>query len=184
MWVIIPSYATFVLLEVCCLETLFFWSEIVRKDFHFHPDLTIRVARTNYFHIKSSTHTNRKICCNHSRHDIIFFNLPLLEVKHHLLTQINDALYRILVTLSACFGQSRFWQTYISVKEHDKQKPMPQVILSWEIWWDLWNWISGKYYVEYTLQRIGEKQRHLVSVVGIGNNGWINRLYTVTGQVT
>jgi len=41
---------------------------------------------------------------------------------------------------------------------------------------------AGKYYVEYTLQRIGEKQRHLVSVVGIGNNGWINRLYTVTGQ--
>lgn len=42
--------------------------------------------------------------------------------------------------------------------------------------------LSGKYYVEYTLQRPGEKQRHLVSVVGIASNGWVNRLYTVTGQ--
>ncbi|KAG0630669.1 hypothetical protein M758_1G195300 [Ceratodon purpureus] len=41
---------------------------------------------------------------------------------------------------------------------------------------------AGKYYVEYTLQRPGEKQRHLVSVVGIASNGWVNRLYTVTGQ--
>lgn len=36
--------------------------------------------------------------------------------------------------------------------------------------------------MEYTLQRPGEKQRHLVSVVGIASNGWVNRLYTVTGQ--
>lgn len=42
--------------------------------------------------------------------------------------------------------------------------------------------MSDKYYVEYTIQRLGEQQRHLVSVVGIGNNGWVNRLYTVTGQ--
>lgn len=41
---------------------------------------------------------------------------------------------------------------------------------------------TGKYYVEYTLQRPGEKQRHLVSVIGIASNGWVNRLYTVTGQ--
>ncbi|XP_024372678.1 psbP domain-containing protein 3, chloroplastic [Physcomitrium patens] len=41
---------------------------------------------------------------------------------------------------------------------------------------------ADKYYVEYTIQRLGEQQRHLVSVVGIGNNGWVNRLYTVTGQ--
>jgi len=41
---------------------------------------------------------------------------------------------------------------------------------------------GDKYYVEYTLQRPGEKQRHLVSVVGISSNGWVNRLYTVTGQ--
>ena len=155
-----------------------------KKDFHFHPDLTIRVAYTNYFHIKSSTHTNRKIWCNHSRHDMSFFYIPLLEGKHHLLTQINNALCRILVMLGACFGQSRFLTNLHFCQEHDIQKPMPQVIPSWEIWWDLWNWITGKYYVEYTLQRIGEKQRHLVSVVGIGNNGWINRLYTVTGQVT
>ena len=36
--------------------------------------------------------------------------------------------------------------------------------------------------MEYTLQKPGEKQRHLISVVGIASNGWVNRLYTVTGQ--
>lgn len=39
------------------------------------------------------------------------------------------------------------------------------------------------YYVEYTVQKPGEAKRHLLSVVGIANNGWINRLYTVTAQV-
>jgi guanyl-specific ribonuclease Sa len=39
------------------------------------------------------------------------------------------------------------------------------------------------YYVEYTIERPGERKRHLLSVVGIGSNGWVNRLYTVSGQV-
>lgn len=43
--------------------------------------------------------------------------------------------------------------------------------------------ITGMYYVEYTIQKPGEAMRHLLSVVGIASNGWINRLYTVTGQV-
>nr|GEU70218.1 retrotransposable element Tf2 [Tanacetum cinerariifolium] len=38
------------------------------------------------------------------------------------------------------------------------------------------------YYLEYTLKNPGESERHLVSVLGIANNGWYNRLYTVTGQ--
>jgi hypothetical protein len=37
--------------------------------------------------------------------------------------------------------------------------------------------------VEYTIERPGERKRHLLSVVGIGSNGWVNRLYTVSGQV-
>lgn len=41
---------------------------------------------------------------------------------------------------------------------------------------------NGFYYVEYTVQRPGEKKRCLLSVVGIRFNGWYNRLYTVTGQ--
>ncbi|KAG6550190.1 hypothetical protein Mapa_008149 [Marchantia paleacea] len=41
---------------------------------------------------------------------------------------------------------------------------------------------NGMYYVEYTVQKPGEAKRHLLSVVGIANNGWINRLYTVTAQ--
>lgn len=41
----------------------------------------------------------------------------------------------------------------------------------------------GMYYLEYTLKNPGESERHLVSVLGIANNGWYNRLYTLTGQV-
>ncbi|CAK9854871.1 unnamed protein product [Sphagnum jensenii] len=41
---------------------------------------------------------------------------------------------------------------------------------------------EGMYYVEYTIERPGERKRHLLSVVGIGSNGWVNRLYTVSGQ--
>ncbi|CAK9163756.1 unnamed protein product [Ilex paraguariensis] len=41
---------------------------------------------------------------------------------------------------------------------------------------------NGLYYVEYTLQNPGESRRFLFSVLGIANNGWYNRLYTVTGQ--
>ncbi|KAL6996014.1 hypothetical protein U1Q18_006149 [Sarracenia purpurea var. burkii] len=41
---------------------------------------------------------------------------------------------------------------------------------------------NGLYYIEYTLQNSGESRRHLFSVLGIANNGWYNRLYTVTGQ--
>lgn len=43
--------------------------------------------------------------------------------------------------------------------------------------------VAGLYYIEYTLQNPGESRRHLFSVLGIGNNGWYNRLYTLTGQV-
>ncbi|PSS31157.1 PsbP domain-containing protein [Actinidia chinensis var. chinensis] len=41
---------------------------------------------------------------------------------------------------------------------------------------------NGLYYIEYTLKNPGESRRHLISVLGIANNGWYNRLYTVTGQ--
>ncbi|XP_027148303.1 psbP domain-containing protein 3, chloroplastic isoform X1 [Coffea eugenioides] len=41
---------------------------------------------------------------------------------------------------------------------------------------------NGLYYIEYTLQNPGESRRHLFSVLGIANNGWYNRLYTLTGQ--
>ncbi|XP_052201375.1 psbP domain-containing protein 3, chloroplastic isoform X2 [Diospyros lotus] len=41
---------------------------------------------------------------------------------------------------------------------------------------------NGLYYIEYTLQNPGESCRHLYSVLGMANNGWYNRLYTVTGQ--
>lgn len=41
---------------------------------------------------------------------------------------------------------------------------------------------NGLYYIEYTLQKPGESLRHLYSVLGIANNGWYNRLYTLTGQ--
>lgn len=45
------------------------------------------------------------------------------------------------------------------------------------------NNVSGFYYIEYWLQNPGESRRHLFSAVGMANNGWYNRLYTVTGQV-
>ncbi|KAL8233531.1 hypothetical protein R6Q59_019631 [Mikania micrantha] len=41
---------------------------------------------------------------------------------------------------------------------------------------------KGMYYIEYTLKNPGESERHLFSVLGIANNGWYNRLYTLTGQ--
>ncbi|KAM0061701.1 hypothetical protein Hdeb2414_s0004g00139231 [Helianthus debilis subsp. tardiflorus] len=41
---------------------------------------------------------------------------------------------------------------------------------------------KGMYYIEYTLKNPGESERHLYSVLGIANNGWYNRLYTLTGQ--
>ncbi|CBI40766.3 hypothetical protein AAG906_030225 [Vitis piasezkii] len=41
---------------------------------------------------------------------------------------------------------------------------------------------NGFYYIEYWLQNPGESRRHLFSAVGMANNGWYNRLYTVTGQ--
>ncbi|XP_024969184.1 psbP domain-containing protein 3, chloroplastic isoform X2 [Cynara cardunculus var. scolymus] len=41
---------------------------------------------------------------------------------------------------------------------------------------------KGMYYIEYTLRNPGESERHLYSVLGIANNGWYNRLYTLTGQ--
>ncbi|WCJ44766.1 Photosystem II reaction center PsbP family protein [Euphorbia peplus] len=40
----------------------------------------------------------------------------------------------------------------------------------------------GIYYIEYTLQNPGESRKHLLSALGMASNGWINRLYTVTGQ--
>uniref|UniRef100_A0A5B7AJV3 PsbP C-terminal domain-containing protein n=1 Tax=Davidia involucrata TaxID=16924 RepID=A0A5B7AJV3_DAVIN len=41
---------------------------------------------------------------------------------------------------------------------------------------------NGLYYIEYSLQNPGESRRHLFSVLGMANNGWYNRLYTITGQ--
>lgn len=41
---------------------------------------------------------------------------------------------------------------------------------------------SGFYYIEYTLQNPGESRRHIYSAIGMANNGWYNRLYTITGQ--
>ncbi|KNA16164.1 hypothetical protein SOVF_091580 [Spinacia oleracea] len=41
---------------------------------------------------------------------------------------------------------------------------------------------NGLYYVEYTLQNPGESRRHIYSATGMAQNGWYNRLYTVTGQ--
>ncbi|KAL8135837.1 psbP domain-containing protein 3, chloroplastic [Apium graveolens] len=41
---------------------------------------------------------------------------------------------------------------------------------------------KGFYYLEYTLRNPGESERHLFSVLGVANNGWYNRLYTLTGQ--
>ncbi|KAK3002462.1 hypothetical protein RJ639_022102, partial [Escallonia herrerae] len=41
---------------------------------------------------------------------------------------------------------------------------------------------KGLYYIEYSLQNPGESRRNLLSVLGMANNGWYNRLFTVTGQ--
>lgn len=41
---------------------------------------------------------------------------------------------------------------------------------------------KGLYYIEYSLQKPGESCKHLFSALGMANNGWYNRLYTVTGQ--
>ncbi|PIM97595.1 hypothetical protein CDL12_29934 [Handroanthus impetiginosus] len=41
---------------------------------------------------------------------------------------------------------------------------------------------NGLYYIEYTLKNPSESRRHLFSVLGIANNGFYNRLYTLTGQ--
>uniref|UniRef100_A0A7S0WYF0 PsbP C-terminal domain-containing protein n=1 Tax=Chlamydomonas leiostraca TaxID=1034604 RepID=A0A7S0WYF0_9CHLO len=40
----------------------------------------------------------------------------------------------------------------------------------------------GQYFVEYTVQKLPEAQRHLLSTVALGSNGRYNRLYTVTAQ--
>ncbi|KXZ47533.1 hypothetical protein GPECTOR_34g692 [Gonium pectorale] len=42
--------------------------------------------------------------------------------------------------------------------------------------------VGGKYFVEYTVQKLPEPQRHLYSVLALGYNGVYNRLYTLTGQ--
>ncbi|KAK9868584.1 hypothetical protein WJX84_001021 [Apatococcus fuscideae] len=41
---------------------------------------------------------------------------------------------------------------------------------------------SKMYYVEYTFRKPSEQERHLVSLVALGNNGRVNRLYTLTAQ--
>ncbi|KAL5557667.1 hypothetical protein UlMin_033878 [Ulmus minor] len=41
---------------------------------------------------------------------------------------------------------------------------------------------KGFYYIEYSLTSPGESSRHLFSALGMANNGWYNRLYTITGQ--
>lgn len=41
---------------------------------------------------------------------------------------------------------------------------------------------NGMYYVEYSLQKPGQRKIHLFSTVGITFSGWYNKLYTVTGQ--
>jgi len=41
---------------------------------------------------------------------------------------------------------------------------------------------NGMYNVEYTLEKPGEFNRHLLQVVALGNTGFYNRLYTVTAQ--
>ncbi|XP_051126512.1 psbP domain-containing protein 3, chloroplastic [Andrographis paniculata] len=41
---------------------------------------------------------------------------------------------------------------------------------------------NGLYYIEYTLKNLDESRRHLLSVLGVANNGFYNRLYTLTGQ--
>lgn len=44
--------------------------------------------------------------------------------------------------------------------------------------------LLGLYYIDYTLQNPGESRRYIYSAIGMANNGWYNRLYTVTGQVS
>nr|AKM76628.1 photosystem II reaction center PsbP family protein [Pelargonium cotyledonis] len=41
---------------------------------------------------------------------------------------------------------------------------------------------KGIYYIQYTLQNPGEARRYLYSALGMASNGWVNRLFTVTGQ--
>nr|AKM76624.1 photosystem II reaction center PsbP family protein [Monsonia marlothii] len=41
---------------------------------------------------------------------------------------------------------------------------------------------KGMYYIQYTLQNPGEGRRYLYSTLGMASNGWVNRLFTVTGQ--
>ncbi|RZC45792.1 hypothetical protein C5167_038741 [Papaver somniferum] len=41
---------------------------------------------------------------------------------------------------------------------------------------------NGFYNIEYTLQKPGESCRHIFSKIGMANNGYYNRLFTVTGQ--
>ncbi|EFJ42751.1 hypothetical protein VOLCADRAFT_97118 [Volvox carteri f. nagariensis] len=42
--------------------------------------------------------------------------------------------------------------------------------------------LSGRYFVEYTVQKLPEPQRHLYSLLALGYNGMYNRLYTITAQ--
>ncbi|GIL66770.1 hypothetical protein Vafri_20280, partial [Volvox africanus] len=42
--------------------------------------------------------------------------------------------------------------------------------------------ISNRYFVEYTVQKLPEPQRHLYSMLALGYNGMYNRLYTITAQ--
>nr|AKM76612.1 photosystem II reaction center PsbP family protein [California macrophylla] len=41
---------------------------------------------------------------------------------------------------------------------------------------------KGMYYIEYTLQNPGESKKYLYSALGMTSNGWVNRLFAVTGQ--
>nr|AKM76620.1 photosystem II reaction center PsbP family protein [Geranium maderense] len=41
---------------------------------------------------------------------------------------------------------------------------------------------KGMYYIQYTLQNPGEGRRYLYEALGMASNGWVNRLFTVTGQ--
>nr|AKM76616.1 photosystem II reaction center PsbP family protein [Erodium texanum] len=41
---------------------------------------------------------------------------------------------------------------------------------------------KGMYYIQYTLENPGESRRYLYSALGMASNGWVNRLFTVTGQ--
>nr|AKM76614.1 photosystem II reaction center PsbP family protein [Erodium foetidum] len=41
---------------------------------------------------------------------------------------------------------------------------------------------KGMYYIQYTLENPGESRRYLYSALGMASNGWVNRLFTITGQ--